>query len=133
MGRREHWIAQAPQRLAVLTGRPVLLGVADQLDGQSIDREGGAVELQEALLDRDAVAGAAQAGEDGIGDQRAPSPAAPVVERAGDLLTPGEGAEIVTSLLGGGEEADRQVKIQDRLGPTPLLVSLPLTPISTAR
>jgi hypothetical protein len=43
MDRREHRVAAAPQRLAVLTGQPVQLGVADKLGREPIDREGGAV------------------------------------------------------------------------------------------
>ena len=54
---REDGVTPAPQRLGRLgLPRPIQLRVAGQLAGEAVDRERRAIQLEEALLDRDPLA-----------------------------------------------------------------------------
>lgn len=55
MDGREEGVVGAPQRLSVGTREPIELRVPGQLGGEPVDGERGAIDLEEALLDPDAV------------------------------------------------------------------------------
>jgi hypothetical protein len=114
--RREEGIALPPLRLAIGAGQPLQLGVAGQLGRQAVDRERRAVELQEALLDRHPLAVEQQVGEDGVGDQRPASAAPSAGDGVGDLVAPGEWAELIAALSRRLEEADRGVVDRQGVG-----------------
>src|ERR1700709_2175410 len=81
-----------------------------------MNREGRAVGLEEALLDRDLLAVLPQVCEDGISDERAPSPSPAARYGMKDLMAPGERPEIVAALRRGAQEADPRSVDGERVG-----------------
>jgi hypothetical protein len=72
----------------VLVARSVKLRVAGEAGGEAVDGEGCAVELEEAMLDRDLVLADEDVGQQRVGDELAPAAAPPAGEGVGYLVAP---------------------------------------------
>lgn len=107
----------APYRFAAFAASAGKLAVAGQLGNQAFNRERGAVHLNEALLIDDVPLVGPRVVQHRIGDQRAAGAAATTVERMGDLMPPGERAEIVTPLARRAQEADANLIDGEGVGP----------------
>ncbi len=98
---REDGVVLAPRRLRLPFGDVgVEGGVAGELGGERVDGLGGAVDLQEGVVEGEPVVrGVLEVGQDGVGDHR--GAAVPGAWRAGgvrDLVAPRQGAAVVAAL-----------------------------------
>ena len=102
----------------VVGGVAVQAGVADELGRQRCGGLGGPIELEEAVVERQAaVLEVLQVGHDGVGDDQLLAPAdRGGADRVGDLVAPGQRPELIPALARGLHEGHADVVDGQRVG-----------------
>jgi hypothetical protein len=84
-------------------------GVSREFGGEAIHRECCSIDLHEPLLDEDLIVVLAKVGEHRVGPQHSPASTARPGQRMDYLVTPRERTEVIATIAGFLEEADRGV------------------------